>query len=107
MEDESENSNKNIKTIYLSGDKFIVTNELPGVLWQGIQYYDFKNIHFINNTGMANLIELLKSLLLQGVEIRFVNVNESIRIKIKSLGLEHILNCCETQTHKSEKNILF
>jgi ABC-type transporter Mla MlaB component len=84
----------NVKFINLSGDQYIVTDELPGVFCEGVQYYDLKNVGFISNTGMANLVELLKSLLDQGVEVQFVNVNDKIKKKIKSLGLEHILNCC-------------
>ena len=84
----------NVKFINLSGDKYVVTDELPGVFCEGVQYYDLKNVDFISNTGMANLVELLKSLLEKGVEVQFVNVNPEIRKKIKSLGLEHILNCC-------------
>jgi ABC-type transporter Mla MlaB component len=84
----------NVKFINLSGDQYVVTDELPGVYCEGVQYYDLKNVGFISNTGMANLVELLKSLLEKGVEVQFVNVNDKIKKKIKSLGLEHILNCC-------------
>jgi len=87
------NRKPGIKSINLSGDKLLITAELSGVFCQGIQYYDLKNITFINNTGMANLIDLLKSLLKQGVEVQFVNVNEKMKEKIRSMGLEHILNC--------------
>jgi len=87
------NKKPGIKSINLSGHQLIITAELSGVFCQGIQYYDLKNIQFINNTGMANLIDLLKSLLVQGVEVRFVNVNERIKEKIRLLGLEHILIC--------------
>ncbi len=68
-------------------------DELSGVCIDGIHYYDFKNIHFINNTGMAGLIDLLKCLLQKGEKIQFVNVNEKVKNKIKSMGLENILNC--------------
>lgn len=68
-------------------------DELSGVCIDGVHYYDFKNIHFINNTGMAGLIDLLKCLLQKGEKIQFVNVNEKIKNKIKSMGLENILNC--------------
>ncbi|MDQ3046936.1 MAG: STAS domain-containing protein [Bacteroidota bacterium] len=85
--------NSNIKSISLSGDKWVISDELPGVYCDGIQYYDLKDITFLNNTGFANLIDLLKSLLGKGVEVQFVNVNERIKNKIKSLGLDHILNC--------------
>ena len=87
------NRKPGIKSINLSGHQLIITAELSGVFCQGIQYYDLKNIQFINNTGMANLIDLLKSLLVQGVEVRFVNVNDRIKEKIRSLGLEHVLIC--------------
>ena len=68
-------------------------DELSGVCIDGVHYYDFKNVQFINNTGMATLIDLLKCLLEQGTKVQFVNVNERIKIKIKSMGLEDILNC--------------
>lgn len=67
--------------------------EIAGIYFQGVQYFDFKNVYFINNTGIANLIDLLKSLLKQGVIIKFVNVREKIKHKFKSMGLECIFNC--------------
>ncbi len=82
-----------IKNIHITNDQLVITAELSGVFCQGIQYYDLRNILFINNAGMASLIDLLKSLLKQGVEVRFVNVSEKIRRKIKLLGLDHILQC--------------
>ena len=82
-----------MKSINLSGDKLIITAELSGVFCHGIQYYDLKNILYINNNGMAALIDLLKSLLKQGVDVQFVNVNDKIKSKIKSMGLEHVLIC--------------
>jgi ABC-type transporter Mla MlaB component len=82
-----------IKNIQLAGNQLVITAELSGVFCQGIQYYDLRNILFINNAGMASLIDLLKSLLKQGVDVRFVNVNEKIRKKIKDMGLDHILRC--------------
>lgn len=69
------------------------SNELAGIYFQGTQYFDFKNVYFINNTGIANLIDLIKSLLRQGVVIKFVNVREKIKDKFKSMGLEFIINC--------------
>ena len=93
----------NIKSILQHGDKLTIRdepmlrsefNELSGVYFHGTQYYDLKNVHFINNTGIANLIDLLKSLLQQNVEVRFVNVSQPVKEKIRSMGLEGILNCC-------------
>lgn len=69
------------------------TDELAGVCIDGIHYYDFKNVRFINNTGMACLIDLFKCLLEQGVRLQFVNVNDKIKNKIKLIGLENILMC--------------
>ncbi len=87
------NRKLSMKCINLSGDQVVVTSELSGVYCEGVQYYDLQNILFINNTGMANLLDLLKALLKQGVDMQFVNVNEKIKDKIKSLGLENILHC--------------
>lgn len=99
----------NLRTIHLSGERFLIREEapvnsfqtyrpmyspeLPGVYYKGIQYYDLKNIYFINNTGLANLIDLLKSLLEKNVEVQFVNVSDKIKEKIRSLGLDEILIC--------------
>lgn len=69
------------------------SNEFAGFYFQGVQYFDFNNVYFINNTGIANLIDLIKTLLKQGVVIRFVNVREKIKEKFKSMGLEFIFNC--------------
>lgn len=85
--------NAGIKNLSLAGDQLVITAELSGVFCQGVQYYDLKNIQFINNAGMASLIDLLKSLLKQGVQVEFVNVNEKIKKRIKELGLDHVLIC--------------
>ncbi len=67
--------------------------QLSGVFCKGVQYFDFKNIDFISNSDLANLIDLLKSFLKQGVALQFVNVNKKIKEKIRAMGLENILNC--------------
>jgi hypothetical protein len=79
-------------------------DRLSGVYCQGVQYYDLSGVHFINNTGMANLIDLLKSLLEMGVEVQFANVDENIKEKIRKMGLEKIINCSDSP--KVEKRIL-
>jgi len=98
-----------LKSIHLSNDGFIIKeeapvntyhkyqlqqdHELPGVYFKGIQYYDLKNIYFISNAGIAELINLLKSLLEQNVEVQFVNVTAKIKDKIRSMDLDQILIC--------------
>jgi ABC-type transporter Mla MlaB component len=67
-------------------------SNLSGVYCNGVQYYDLNNILFINNTGLANLISLMKSLLKRGVVVKFVNANKMIKEKIKSFGLEKFIN---------------
>jgi ABC-type transporter Mla MlaB component len=99
----------NLKSIHLSSNGFVIKEEapvntyqkyqlqqeqeLPGVYFKGIQYYDLKNIYFINNAGIADLINLLKSLLEQNVEVQFVNVTTKIKDKIRSMDLDQILIC--------------
>ncbi len=68
-------------------------DELSGVYIDGVHYYDLKNIHYINNSGMASLIDLLKCSLREGIKIQFVNVDEKIKEKIKTMGLADILTC--------------
>src|SRR5216683_2414710 len=65
-----------VRDINLTGNEFVIVDQIPGVYIKGVQYYDLKNIRSINYNGIANLIDLLRSLLVQGVEVRFVNVNE-------------------------------
>lgn len=82
-----------VKTINISEDQLIVTDETPGVFIQGVQYYDLKNIGYISYAGMANLVSFIKGTLEKGVEVRFVNVNDKVKAKIRAMGLEHILHC--------------
>lgn len=97
----------NVMSIRLTSDGLIIkdgpeahpdplehtTDQLPGVYCQGVMYYDLNNIHYINNTGMAILIDLLKSLLEMDVAVQFVNVDPKIKNKIKEMGLDNIINC--------------
>ncbi len=76
-----------------SEDNGYTTEMLSGVYCQGVQYYDLNGIEFINNTGMAILIDLLKSLLEMNVEVQFVNVHDNIKKKIKAMGLDKVINC--------------
>jgi anti-anti-sigma regulatory factor len=68
---------------------------LAGVYCEGVQYYDLNGIQYINHNGMAILIDLLKNLLEMGVEVQFVNVHNSIKRKIRELGLEKVINLGE------------
>lgn len=94
--------NSSVMSIRLTPDGLVIRDdqvggddvaELSGVYCEGVQYYDLRGIEYINNTGMAILIDLLKSLLEMGVEVQFVNVHENIRRKIREMGLDKIINC--------------
>jgi ABC-type transporter Mla MlaB component len=85
---------KNTK-LDLAGDKSVAIESLAGVFYKGKQYYDFKDFNFITNAGLARLIEFLRHKLRNGVDVRFINVNERIQNKIKEMGLEHVLHCNE------------
>jgi ABC-type transporter Mla MlaB component len=74
-------------------DKIKDEVKLSGVLYNGVQYYDLKNAPFINNSGLASLICLLKSLLKKGISLRFVNVNNNVKEKVKAMGLDKFINC--------------
>ena len=77
----------------LPDNKLENEDNLAGVLCQGVQYYDFKNIPFISNTGLASLIRILKVSLKQGIKLKFVNVNKRIQQKIQTMGLDKFINC--------------
>lgn len=77
----------------LSGDDWLMIEDIPGFYYHGIQYFDFKKVNFINYNGLANLVKFMKEFLEKGIEIQFVNVSETIKKKIKEIGLGHVLNC--------------
>jgi ABC-type transporter Mla MlaB component len=95
--------NNNVMSIQLTSDGLVISDsfqggdqfskKLPGVYCQGVQYFDLSDVNYINNNGMAVLIELLKCLLEINVEVQFVNVNDNIKNKIRELGLEKIIHC--------------
>lgn len=80
------------------------TDRLAGVYCEGVQYFDLSSVSYINNTGMATLIDLLKSLLEMGVDVQFVNVDARIIDRIRDAGLEEIITC---RGKNFEKTILF
>lgn len=65
--------------------------ELPGIYVNGMCYFDLHDLHYLNNTGIANLIDLLKMFAEQGLEVRFVNVSELLKTKLKTLGLDQVI----------------
>jgi ABC-type transporter Mla MlaB component len=67
--------------------------DLSGVLCNDVQYYDLKNVPYINNNGLASLVDLLRALTKKGISLRFVNANKKIKAKIKAMGLEKHINC--------------
>lgn len=79
--------------IYLTGEGH--SEELSGVNYNGVLYYDMSNVRFINNSGVADLIGLVKDWLDQGTEVRFINVNNKIKNKIREIDLDNILYCDE------------
>src|SRR5690606_33126655 len=96
--------NTSVMSIRLTADGLVIRDEehaaqaddvkmLPGVYCEGVQYYDLKDVQYISNSGMAILIDLLKSLLQMGVEVEFVNVHPNIRKKIREFGLDNIISC--------------
>lgn len=82
-----------MESIHLSEDKLGKTLNLSGVTIGGVQYYDLSNILHINNTRLANFIDLLKAKLKSGLKLHFVNVNDRIKEKMKSMGVDKLFNC--------------
>ncbi len=83
---------KTANLLYLTGEDR--THVFSGVYFNGIMYYDFTNVKFINNSGIADLIDLVKTWMEMGTEVRFIHVDEDIHKKFKESGLDHII-CCE------------
>jgi ABC-type transporter Mla MlaB component len=59
----------------------------------GILTYDLSNVFSINNTGLAHMIDLMKSSLKNGIEVQFINVTEKVKAKIKTMGMFQLINC--------------
>jgi anti-anti-sigma regulatory factor len=62
------------------------------VYHKGIMYYDFSKVKFINNSGIADIIDLVKSWIDLGAEVRFTNVSEEIKRKLRESELEGIID---------------
>jgi anti-anti-sigma regulatory factor len=77
--------------LYLTGEGH--SEVLAGVYYNGIVYYDFTNVHYINNSGVADLIDLVKTWIDMGTEVRFINVNRDIRNRFKDIDIDHVLTC--------------
>ena len=60
---------------------------------EGILTYDLSNVFSINNTGLAHMIDLMKSSLKNGIEVQFINVTEKVKAKIKTMGMFQLINC--------------
>lgn len=105
---ERSGARSSLKSIHLSDQGLVIREEAPdeilhlcgeslidvkGQYRNGIEYYDLRNVHFMNNTDIAHLIDLLKSLLSKGVEVRFLNMGEKVKEKIRLMGLDHIIIC--------------
>jgi hypothetical protein len=59
---------------------------------QGYRDYDLGNLHYISNTGLANIVDLLKTSLKRGIEVHFLNASEKIKNKIRAMGMDNFLN---------------
>ncbi|MEW6468844.1 MAG: STAS domain-containing protein [Bacteroidota bacterium] len=88
--EESELMRIRSEELFQSGSEY-PTRELAGVYFNGIQYFDFTHVPYLSNSEMARLVNLLKSLLKKGIEIKLVNASAQIQQKIRSMGLESIL----------------
>ncbi|MDQ3191431.1 MAG: STAS domain-containing protein [Bacteroidota bacterium] len=77
--------------LYLTGEGR--TEVFSGVYFNGVMYYDFTNVKFINNSGLADLVDLVKTWMEMGTDVRFIHVNRDIQYKFRETGLDQIINC--------------
>ena len=66
--------------------------DLAGVYFQGVHYYDMGKIEYINNSGIADLIDLTRDWMEQGIEVRFINVRDEIKKEFQRRDLGHIID---------------
>ena len=74
----------------------VINDEPRGSSFDGVTNiltYDLSNVHSINNTGLAHMIDLMKSSLKNGIEVQFVNVSDKVKAKIKTMGMFQLINC--------------
>lgn len=76
---------------YITGEGH--TEIMAGVYYKGTMYYDFSRVTFINNSGVADLIDLVKSWLEMGIQVKFLQVSREIKEKIEEHGINGILYC--------------
>lgn len=81
------------KVIVLENSPERQFKELPNARFGGMIYYDFRDVTYISNCGMARLIEHVKLLLEKGIEIRLINISDKLKTQISSLGLDHVIHC--------------
>jgi hypothetical protein len=79
--------------INFTSDPWTISGEIAAYYHCGMLFYDLEKVTFINNTGIAKILEALKSHLKENIEVRFINVNNRIRQRIQTLALDHILIC--------------
>ncbi len=68
------------------------TEDLAGAYFQGVHYYDMGKVQYINSSGIADLIDLVKDWMEQGIEVKFINVRDEIRKEFQRLDLGHIID---------------
>lgn len=76
--------------LHLTGER--VSQSLAGVYFQGVHYYDMGKVEYINHSGIAELIDLVKDWMEQGIEVRFINVPDGIKREFEKLDLDHIID---------------
>jgi anti-anti-sigma regulatory factor len=76
---------------YLTGEGH--SEVMAGVYYNGTMYYDLSKVKYINNSGVADLIDLVKSWMELGTEVKFIHVNEEIKKKFKEHGIDEVLYC--------------
>lgn len=81
---------KNFKKnhLFITGETCPI--DLAGANFNGIQYYDLSKVQYINNSGIADLVSIIKIWSKQGNEVKFVNVSEEIKKYIYEMNLEII-----------------
>jgi hypothetical protein len=90
-----ERAGEEVREVHVLGEDWFIVDDLPDPGGRQVLFYDLKNIEFVNNNGLANLIRLVKPLMEKGIDVHFLNVSPNIKNKISSLGLDAVLDCIE------------
>ena len=86
---EEKSNNRIEKLAELNGE--YVSEAMGSVHFRNTIFYDIGNIDHVNNAGIIDLLDLIKTWSEIGTDVFFVNAKPTLKEKITELNLEKII----------------